>query len=193
MWRLLTGAQVLITVMVVLACLIIGRVGRLPSHVLWMLAGGMGFCTALCGGFTWHVTRRYHRQGGETRLQLTTLPGFISGKFSATFDLESRRGVSEGFTIMLTCLRVLNLKPAIKPEILFTLSPIEGGTVLPQANSRERLGIPVTFLIPPDAPPSSRDVKQRPSIRWMLEIKARASDDDYRVEFEVPVFNTSQS
>ncbi|MEQ2006859.1 MAG: hypothetical protein ABMA26_08675 [Limisphaerales bacterium] len=191
-WRLVTGGQLVMTVLLALACLITGRIGNLPSQILWLIVGGTGFFTALCAGFTWHVTRRYRRQGRETRLRLTTLPGFVPGKFSATFDLENRRGASEGFAVLLTCQRVQNPKQATKCEVLFSLSPVEGGTVLPQANGRERLEIPVTFLIPPDALPSSRDLNQRPLVRWMLEIKARASADDYRVEFEVPVFNASQ-
>ncbi len=153
----------------------------------WVL-GVFGVFALTCAAFAWRFHRRYIRQGRETRLRLTSLPGFIPGKFTAVFDIENRRRAMAGFQVTLSCERADDAKSLLKRVVVASLTSVEGSAVLPKASHRNRLEVPVTIVIPPDVPASSRE-GEPPLVRWMLRIAACAQVDDYCVEFEVPVFN----
>jgi hypothetical protein len=162
------------------------------SPVMGWVFGLFGVCALGSAAFTWRVHRRYIRQGRETRLRLMSLPGFIPGEFSAVFDLENRRRAVNGFRVTLSCQQADDAKSPLKRAVVTSLTPVEGSIVLPMASHRNRLEIPVKIGIPPGVPASSRE-GEPPMVRWVLEIAACGQGDDYRVEFEVPIFNDSQA
>lgn len=156
--------------------------GRLSVH--WSAWALTAVEAGLLISAVWR-TRAWLRQGRRSVLRLGTLPGRVGGKFTAVLNFAHRARAAAGFHATLTCLRVPSNDKS-EPVQECTLSPVEALPALAQNAGRDRLELPLTFVIPADASPS--DDEYDPATNWVLTVKSHEPADGFEVSFEVPVF-----
>lgn len=152
-----------------------------------MLAGGLlsGWATAR------QILRQY--KFGSSRLKLKTMPARPGGRFYARLRVpispdEVRENV---FTAELACKRQYVVNPtedAAKERVATKWVDeiqVEGRPRL--RGDEQGLEVPITFDLPDDQPPSTPE-KTTDRILWELTVTADLSGVDYKVSFEVPVF-----
>lgn len=154
----------------------------------FMIGGGL-----LSG---WVTARKILRQYkfGSSRLKLKTMPARPGGRFYARLrvPISSDEVRENKFTAELACKRQYLAQPtedAPKQRVATKWVDeiqVEGRPRL--RGDEQVLEVPITFDLPDDQPPSTPE-KKTDRILWELTVTADLSGVNYKVSFEVPVFD----
>lgn len=134
------------------------------------------------------------RKFGASRLELETLPGIIGGPLRGTLVLAGETAWMQEVHARLRCIhsrRVRRGKGRSTEETTLwwysrTLQPP------PATFGQAEVRLPIAFQVPYDCRPSDNS-DPNDGIKWQLEVRAAVPGVDLALDFEVPVFRTSES
>jgi hypothetical protein len=146
------------------------------------------------GLLVWAVrlTLRY-RKYGVSRLELSTIPGVISGTLTGMVRAPAKVQPDDGFQVTLSCVRRVRKGGGdeTSESILWQDERRVMGVPSRTAAAMET-HIPVAFRLPADAQPCD-DTDSNNRVLWQLRLLATVPGVDYQSQFEVPVFRTPAS
>lgn len=123
------------------------------------------------------------RKFQTARLLLETNPGILGGEIRATLHFaQPLEGISNA-SLALTCLETVRDSDGSTERIAWQTTQSVG------TGSGMLSSLPVRFSIPIDTRPTDGDDK----VKWNVTFQATMPGIDPHIDFEVPVFRTSQS
>lgn len=138
----------------------------------------------------WLVWRRY----GTSVFQLAAIPGVLGGRVAGVVKLSDSARHVETFEVSLLCHETRNRRSGGRRETESTLIWSEKkhlvATQLPE--TYEGIAIPVLFAAPYDQP-QTNFLAGAGAIKWTIVVQGKQPGVDIDVEFEIPVFETTES
>jgi hypothetical protein len=140
----------------------------------------------------WWATKLTRRHGGfeVCEFQMPLGAGFPGGHLAGVIRTRQKSMPAAGFQLHLSCLQQYKQgKKRRQGQVLWAAQKTVRGD-LPGARHTDA-SVPVTFAIPPEAPPTStNDADNR--VTWTLRVTAALQESDFRCVFEVPVRHTDE-
>jgi hypothetical protein len=130
------------------------------------------------------------RKFGESILQLASTPGVVGGQLAGVVRISKPVVAAEGFRLLLTCVERTSSGDDTREEVLWQDERILMETMRDEASGGT--AVPVLFAIPYDCEETSRTESKR-NVTWQLKLSAKVPGVNYKSQFEVPVFKTSDS
>ncbi len=131
-----------------------------------------------------------HRKWGRSRLELLTRPGVIGGPLRCVLHASQALARAEALEVSIDCRGPEPGKAAIR--LVKHLWHYEGRVLKTHFNVDEQLHAPLEFRIPyglPESDPRSTGE----DATWILSVRANVPGVNYAADFELPVFQTSES
>jgi len=156
---------------------------------------GLLFPIAGVGLLVWAVraTLRWRRFGAST-FELARVPGVLGGELAGTLHVGGGLQEARALEARLSCIRRYvsgsGKNRSTHEDVLWTEEERLAGSGL--VRGPHGLALPVRIAIPFDCRPSD-PLESNDRILWRLELRAEVPGVDYHAQFEVPVFETSES
>lgn len=134
------------------------------------------------------------RRFGETYFEFYSLPFSPGGRLTGRIHLQLNADAQHGIALQLSCLRKATTGSGDSRSTTQTVLWQADQSVASGALGLDSSGrtIPVDFAIPSDAYVTDQD-NPSDEVVWVLHAEADVPGVNYRDDFEVPVFKTSQS
>jgi hypothetical protein len=199
--RILTSSSAILTGAVIGAIAISWNIAALPLYrklfstfasdpggwkwiaIFFPLAGLMLVFAAI------HQVMRL-RRFGDSELQLASTPGLIGGQLAGIVRIAKRVESADGFRVLLSCVQTTGSGKHKREQNIWQDERLVTQPMYDDATGAT--AIPVLFAIPYDGAETSRPKSER-NIRWRLDVASKLPGVDYKSQFEVPVFKTSDS
>jgi len=133
------------------------------------------------------LQRRGQRRFGDTLFVMASVPGVPGSALQGSIQIGAAFRPQQGLHLRLSCVRRRTGKKNNYEGILWQDEKILKNDAV-SAHS-DRAAIPVYFHMPADQPECSTHGNE--AIIWRLEANAKMSGPDFKVVFDVPVFNVA--
>lgn len=137
-----------------------------------------------------------YRKYGATTVEMITMPGVIGGDLRALVHVPTRIAAEESIQVQISCLevRVTGSGKNRKTSRRVLWQDAYGVPPNAVAETGGETAIPVRFRIPYEQPETfDNPGTSNGDIEWKLELEAKTPGIDFKSEFLVPVFKTSES
>jgi hypothetical protein len=131
---------------------------------------------------------RYYQRGKALqtiRLTLDPYPASIGGQCAGHLTLPMTASAGAKFRVVLTCLYDSNNDSDTRQVAQWVTDGYATITRLPQATKLQFCFDLPNHLTPSEPPPKRR-------YQWQLMVKTEIGQPDYKLSFDIPVFNTAQ-
>jgi len=129
---------------------------------------------------------------GKSILRLATVPGVVGGELTGVVIVPENLRIQGPYRVALSCVKQKTRQSGGESETSY-VSLWEDTRLIDQTLSDKggQKGVPVRFIIPSGEKPT--DSENKDPITWKLTVEAKVLGPDYKAEFEVPVFVTTDS
>ena len=137
-----------------------------------------------------------YRKFGNSTFQMACVPGIVGGELAGVIYTKASQVPDGGFVLKLQSIKSTTSgsgkNRSTRHEIIWE-DTHSVSVDLGAGSGDGKVVLPVSFAIPFECESCSENAIENPKLSWKLSADAKFTGADFRCEFDVPVFKTSQS